>query len=184
MLYDDDSEIVIELVSGSKKAFEQIFYKYHKRVYSFSLRLLGDTYSAEEITQRVFVAIWDQRKRIDETKLLTPYIFSIARYLIYQEFRLRVYRKAVFEEISSSQSSFVEITKDEILYNELFEIMQKVIDDLPPRQKEIFRLNRDSRLTYKQIAVQLGISENTVDTHIRRALAHIRKMFESYYKDV
>ena len=70
------------------------------------------------------------------------------------------------------------------LYNELFEIMQKVIDDLPPRQKEIFQLNRDSRLTYKQIAVQLGISENTVDTQIRRALAHIRKMFESYYKDV
>jgi len=182
MINTDEREIVLQLLSGSKKAFEQIFNMYHQRVYSFCLRLLCNTDTAEEITQNVFVALWDQRNKVDSTKLLAPYLFSIARYMIYREFRNKVYRKAAFEEISNTEISYKEITKDEVLFHELYDYLQRLIEKLPPRQKEIFRLSRDSRLTYKEIALHLGISENTVDTQIRRALVYMRKEYESYYK--
>jgi len=55
------------------------------------------------------------------------------------------------------------------------ETIEKLIDSLPDRRKEIFRLSRDKGLTYKEIALQLQISENTVDTQIRNVLDYLRE---------
>jgi len=55
--------------------------------------------------------------------------------------------------------------------------MKKTIDLFPDRQREIFMMSRIYKMTYKEIAEKLGISENTVDTSIRRSLAILRKVF-------
>jgi len=178
----DNRDLVLRFCNGSQQAFEQIFNLYHQRIYNFCVRLLNDPDNAEEIVQRVFVALWEQHKRVDESKSLEQYLFSIARYMVYQEFRREVYRKAVFEEITGWENGYREVTKDEVLFNELSDILQKLIEQLPHRQKEIFRLSRDSGLTYKEIAMQLGITENTVDTQLRRALDYLRKEYEKHYK--
>lgn len=174
--------LVIELKKGSSVAFEQIFSLYHKRIYNFCFTLLPCCDDAEETVQKVFVALWEQRGQLDELKPLLPYLFSIARYMIYQDFRRSVYSKAVFEELSFRNTGFGETTKDEVLYKELSDILHKLIQQLPPRQKEIFHLSRDSGLTYREIAAELGISENTVDTQIRRALDFLRKEYEMYFR--
>jgi len=178
----DDTDLVTQLRKGNPQAFEQIFNLYHQRIYNFCIRLLRGTDEAEEIVQKVFVALWEQKHQLDESTPLPPYLFSIARYMVYQEFRNEVYRKAAFEEIANSETGFREITKDEVLFAELCDILQKLIEQLPTRQKEIFRLSRNSGLSYKEIAIQLGITENTVDTQIRRALDYLRKEHERYYR--
>jgi RNA polymerase sigma-70 factor (ECF subfamily) len=178
----DDTALVIQLRKGNHQAFEQIFNIYHQRIYNFCLRLLPDIDKAEEIVQQVFVALWDQKHKLDESKLLAPYLFSIARYMVYQEFRYAVYRKAAFREIAGGEAGFREITRDEVLFKELSDIIQKLIEQLPPRRKEIFRLSRDSGLSYKEIAIRLDITENTVDTQIRRAIDYLQKEYEMYYR--
>jgi RNA polymerase sigma-70 factor (ECF subfamily) len=57
------------------------------------------------------------------------------------------------------------------------EKLQKLINEIPERRREIFRLSRFEGLSYKQIAERLNISENTVDSQIRNALAFLRKEF-------
>jgi len=63
----------------------------------------------------------------------------------------------------------------EIEYKELKEKSEKIIELLPPRQKQIYKLSREKGLTYKEIANKLSISVNTVETHMERALRLIRK---------
>jgi len=181
MTGSQEKDLVTGLCNGNRKAFEQIFNLYHKRIYNFCIRLLHNRDSAEEVVQKLFVALWEQQKQLDESKPLAPYLFSVARYMVYQDFRQDAYRKAAFVEMTSNESVFKESTKDEVLFKELSDVLQKLINDLPDRQKEIFSLSRDSGLSYREIAGKLGITENTVDTQIRRALDHLRKEYKRYY---
>jgi len=182
MISARESDLIIQLRRGSKDAFERIFDLYYQRIYNFCIRLLRDPDESEEIVQKVFIALWEQQHRLDESKPLAPYLFLIARNMVYQEFRKRVYRKAAFIEIAGSGTDFSETTKDEVLFKELTDVLQKLTGQLPPRQREIFQLSRDSGLSYKEIALKLGITENTVDTQIRRTLNYLRSEFERYFK--
>jgi RNA polymerase sigma-70 factor, ECF subfamily len=177
----DEKKLILDLKEGSVSSFNEIFSLYHKRIYNFCRRLYQSPDVAEETVQKVFVALWEQRLQTDENKSLSAYLFTITRYMIYQEFRHQVYKRAAFDHFVLNSIDYSESTKDDILYNELYTFLQSVIEKLPDRQREIFRLNRFSGLTYLQIANKLNITENTVDTQIRRALEFIRNKYKYHY---
>jgi RNA polymerase sigma-70 factor, ECF subfamily len=181
MFPTEEKTLILKLKKGSIPAFEKIFTLYHKRIYNFCLSLHQNSDEAEEIVQRVFVALWEQRTQIDEKKSLVTYLYTIARYMLYQEFRNNVYKKAAYDHFIINSIDLNESTKDEVLYNELVSFLESVIKRLPERQQEIFKLSRFSGLTYRQIADNLNITENTVDTQIRRALEFIRNRYKAYY---
>jgi len=181
MSLSDEKTLILGLKNGNISAFERIFSLYHKRIYNFCLSLYQSSDDAQEIVQRVFVALWEQRVQVDENKSIASYLYTIARYMVYQEFRQQVYKKAAFDHFILNSIELNESTMDELLYNELLDFLESVIERLPERQREIFKLNRFSGLTYRQIAEQLNISENTVDTQIRRALEVVRHKYKTYY---
>jgi RNA polymerase sigma-70 factor (ECF subfamily) len=166
---------------GNIQAFEKIFSLYHKRIYNFCIHLYQSSDDAQETVQRVFVALWEQRRQVDENKTLGTYLYSIARYMIYQDFRQQVYKKAALDHFLLNSNELSESTKDEVLYNELLTYLEYLIERLPERQREIFKLSRFSNLTYQQIANNLNITENTVDTQIRRALNFLREKYKFHY---
>jgi len=178
----DEKKLILDLREGNVQAFNEIFSLHHKRIYNFCRRLYQSPDEAEETVQKVFIALWEQRLQTDENKSLASYLFTIARYIAYQEFRQQVYKKAAFDHFVLNSIDYNESTKDDVLYNELYTFLQSVIESLPDRQREIFRLNRFSGLTYLQIADKLNITENTVDTQIRRALEFIRNKYKYHYQ--
>jgi len=181
MSFQSEKSLVVDLKKGSISAFEKIFSLYYKRINNFCLRLYQSPDEARETVQKVFIALWEQRLQVDENKSITSYLYSIAKYMVYQEFRQQVYKKAAYDYLILNSPDFNNTTKDEVLYRELVSFLESVIDRLPERQREIFKLNRFSGLTYRQIADRLNITENTVDTQIRRALEFIRNKYKTFY---
>ena len=179
----DEKTLILCLQRGSITAFERIFSLYHKGIYNFCLSLHQSSDCAEETVQKVFVALWEQREQVDENNPLGSYLYSIARYMVYQEFRHQVYKKAAFDHFTYNLIDTNEPTKDDILFNELLTFLESLIERLPERQREIFKLSRFEGLTYKQIAEQLNITENTVDTQIRRALKFLRDKYKYNFMD-
>jgi RNA polymerase sigma-70 factor, ECF subfamily len=182
MPVSDEKTLVSDLREGSIPAFNNIFLSFHKRIYNFCLHLYQTPDEARETVQKVFIALWEQRQQMDENQPISSYLFTIARYMIYQELRQQVYKKAAVDYFILNSNDLNESTKDEVLYNELHSFFESVIESLPERQQEVFRLSRISGLTYQQIAKKLNISENTVDTQIRRALDFIRNKYKLYYQ--
>jgi len=182
MSVQDEKSLILELQKGSISVFELIFSRYHKRIYNFCLHLYQSPEEARETVQKVFVALWEQRTQVDENKSIASYLYAIARYMVYNEFKQQVYKRAAYDYLIANSSDFSNTTKDEVLYNELLSFLESVIERLPDRQREIFKLSRFKGLTYGQIANQLNITENTVDTQIRRALKFIRIKYNSYYR--
>jgi RNA polymerase sigma-70 factor (ECF subfamily) len=173
--------LVSKLKGGDIHAFESIYNLYRPRIFNFCLKLLPSFDDALDATQKVFIAIWEQKATLDPEKSFTSYIYSIARYTAYHDFKSLVYRNAAFEQITTDLNIFSEAEKDEVLFREMTEIINRIIDQLPPQRRMIFRLSRFYQLTYRTIAEKLSITENTVDTQIRRALDYIRKEYQKAF---
>jgi RNA polymerase sigma-70 factor (ECF subfamily) len=173
---DSDSidKLIKRIANDDPAAFELLFLQYHKRVYSFAISLVPSHQDAEEIVQNVFIAIWDQRKRLSISASFISYLFGIARHMAYEFIKKKIQHEAFVEYFLEHNQEYAFITEEEVLFRELEELLQRLIQDLPERRREIFVLSKFDGLSYKEISVKLGISENTVDTQIRHALAFLR----------
>jgi RNA polymerase sigma-70 factor, ECF subfamily len=171
---NDDSELLILLQNDDASAFEKLFRLYHKRVFSFALRLLSSSDLAEDIVQNVFMAVWNQRKNMQISSSFITYLFGITRHMVYDFVRHKIQHEAFVEYHIENNKEYAFITDDQVVFHELEDRLQKYILELPERRREIFQLNRTNGLSYKEISEKLGITENTVDTQIRHALNYLR----------
>jgi len=181
MLSTETKKLVKKLRKGNVSAFDYIFENYNQKVFNFCLKLLNKQEDAEEVTQEVFIALWENREKIELNTSLSSYIYRIARNKIYNIYRKSFYIQAHLKYLNISGKKLESCTEDEILYNELNRFLNVTIDELPPKRKEVFELSRFEGLTYKEIAKRMKISENTVDVQIRKALGFLRNAFKNYY---
>jgi len=176
-LLHTEKELVKKLKEGDSFAFEVLFYKYRNKVKGFALKIVPAQIDPEEIVQEVFVRVWLKKDAIDQEKDFQSYLFSIAKHLVLDHLKSAVNRKVYFVGEHFQQDLAEEEGIEDSLSEETEVKLQKLINEIPERRREIFRLSRFEGLTYKQIADRLNISENTVDSQIRNALAFLRKEF-------
>ena len=179
---EEEGKWLIALSTGDFKAFNILFEKYHRALYFFALKLSNNHDESEELVQSVFVTVWEKRKFIDHTKSFSAYLFSIARNSFYDMLRKRVTESCYAEYLLQQNNLITDDIEKKIEDKEITEIIQKLIQQIPEHRQEIFRMSREDNLSYKQIAEKLQISENTVDTQIRKALNFLRKELPKYFK--
>lgn len=176
-LLHTEKELVKKLKEGDSFAFEVLFYKYRNKIKGFALKIVPAQIDPEEIVQEVFVRVWLKKEAIDPEKDFQSYLFSIAKNLVLDHLKSAVNRKLYFVGEHFQQDLLVEDGLEASISEESEVKLQKLINEIPERRREIFRLSRFEGLSYKQIAERLNISENTVDSQIRNALAFLRKEF-------
>src|SRR5690606_11401999 len=82
-----ESKLLISLKNGDAKAFEKLYYRYSRKLYSNILKMVKSTDAAEEILQDLFQRVWEKRETIDLSKTFKSYLFTIAKHLVYDFFR-------------------------------------------------------------------------------------------------
>lgn len=179
-LLHTEKELVKKLKDGDSFAFEVLFYKYRNKIKGFALKIVPAQIDQEEIVQEVFVRVWLKKDAIDPEKDFQSYLFSIAKHLVLDHLKSAVNRKLYFVGEHFQQDLLEEDGLEASISEETEEKLQRLINEIPERRREIFRLSRFERLSYKQIAERLNISENTVDSQIRNALAFLRKEFRKF----
>ena len=88
MLSTETSKLVREPRKGNVSAFDLIFKKYNQKVYNFCLSLLKKQEDAKEVTQEVFIALWENHEKIEINTSLSSYIYRIARNKIYLSIKI------------------------------------------------------------------------------------------------
>lgn len=180
MTVTNNTELIKKLKNGDVLAFDAIYKQYCTRLYGFVLKLIKQESDAEEIVQEVFVKIWESRHKIENFSTFDSFLFTIAHNTTISLIRKRLNEKKYLEYLKGIQ---VEISStdiiEEIHYTELKEKFSHLIDSLSPRQKEVYLLSREDGLTHKEIAEKLGISQNTVEIHISRAIKFIKNNIDN-----
>lgn len=170
---------VKNLKRGDALAFEELFHMYGKRLYHFSLGYLKSKPDAEEIVQEVFLKIWHLRASLDPDLSFNAYLFKIAYRQIMERFRKTSLERRYLADISTEVVTFTDEMNERADYHSLLELVQKSIDRLPPRQKEVLLMRRSAGMAVADIAEKLGISPKTVEHHLTEALKHIKACLNS-----
>lgn len=169
-----ENGFLVRLKEGDVKTFEALFWKYNRHVYHFACSLLYDAAAAEDITQQVFLKIWERRAAIDPEQNFQAYLFTIARHLVYKETQHRVLSESLTHTLKKHFPAVDTSTEEKTDTRFLEAYIDALIDELPPARREIFRLSRFEHLSHQAIAKKLSLSEKTVETQIGRALRFLR----------
>lgn len=174
----DDEILVSGIKKNNSEAFGQLYNRYKRIIYYFSLKYLGNPEEAEELVQNVFVNLWQHRKLLDEKKPVKSYIYRSVVNGIYNILKKKaIRRKYVLKELQKPEGS--SNPYEEIFYRDLDEKINSVISSLPPGQQKIFNLSRSSGLSTEEIAQKLQISTRTVENQIYRVNKILKNKFRS-----
>jgi RNA polymerase sigma-70 factor (family 1) len=172
---ETDNDILYRLKRGDQDAFEVIFWKYNAKIHNFIMSIIYDKSMAQDITQSVFLSIWEHRDQIDISKSFSSYIFTIAQNQVYRHTERALLSYKYEEHVKKSPIGIEVGVEDNIDYQFLERLIWELIDQLPSSRKEIFMLSRKQGLSNKEIASRLSISEKTVETQITRSIHYLKK---------
>ena len=171
----DDEELFRQFQEGSWKAFKILFEAYSEQLYLYAAGFLGDREEARDIVQDAFVYLWENRKKITYTGSLYSYLLrSVKNSCIDYKMHEKVKEKYI-REMEYLQDEAEEVSDN---FEESYKRLQKVIDSLPPKCKEIFVLGCVEGNSYKEVATRLGVSVNTVKTQIKLAYKKVKSELE------
>lgn len=161
-------------------AFDRVYEFYSHKLFSFVFKILKDEAESADIVQEVFVKIWESRYKLDDYRLLNSYIFTIAYNSSIDLIRKRISNTKYLEHLKNS--AIINATPNvisQIEFDELNSQAEKLIANLPERQKQVYLLHREEGLTYPEIAEKLKISKNTVENHMVKALKYLRENMDN-----
>jgi len=178
MLDDNsDRQLVSRLKLGDKKAFEEIFRKYREKIYYFAIRYYNSAEDAENVVQDVFIKLWDERENVKEELSLNNYIYTIAKNHLFNIQRKKInekaYRNYIVEHLVQTPN-----LENEMIYADLKESIDKIIDELPAQRKKVFVMGNLDGLSNKEVASALNLSVRTIEVHKSLALQALKKAFK------
>jgi RNA polymerase sigma-70 factor (family 1) len=163
------------VAEGDMHAFQQVFEIYWDQVYAAGLRLTKTPEQAKDLSQDIFLKLWDNRARLPEVKNLRSYLYTITKNLVHDQIRTRIFRESN-KEFLTSYFAYDESSPQEILeQKELGAALNTAINKLPSQLRQVFNMRRLEGLSHVEIAKRLNISPISSKTYMVRAVMALRK---------
>jgi RNA polymerase sigma-70 factor (ECF subfamily) len=186
---------MVSFQGGDRAAFAQLVRRHQRALFNFALRLTRDPSAAEEVVQDAFLRAVRSAGEFEHASRFATWLYTIARNLCIDHSRKRVLRNhpsldgpgttsggegPTLADRTADPGSNVEraATAAEIRVR-----VVAAVDALPDEQREVFLLREVSDLPFKEIALVVGVPENTVKSRMRYALERLQAQlsdFEEY----
>jgi len=171
---NNDSKLIKGLIDDDKTVIDLIYNTYHKRIYAFAYSYLKVKDDALDVMHEVFMKLWENRHHLESDTNLEAFVFTITRNTVLSIFRKKATEKKYLAYLSSIVVQLDNNTQNSLDYTFLKESLGKLVENLPPKRKQVFLISRNEGLSNKEIAQRLEISEKTVEDHMTKALAFLR----------
>lgn len=170
-----EKELLLAVSSGDAEAFEQIFFIYQPRLIYFLTGFIHDAETSKDMAQDIFFSLWKDRHKLRDVNSFSSYLFTIARFTIYNYFdHLVTQNKYTDHQLLHIDSS--DSYEEQLFVRELQALIDEAVLQMPPQQQRVYRMSREEGMTNDAIAETLGISKRTVENHITSALSVLRKI--------
>lgn len=181
--YNDNATLIESLSKGDESAYSYLIDTYHHKLCVYANSLVKNIYSAEDIVQNVFIKVWEQRTRLKPDHALKSFLYK----LVYNEF-IDLYRKN--QSLFSLEKSYYDALNsviqedDSESFQRVLNVVNREIQNLPPKCKEVFILSKKEGLTNIEIAEHLDVSIKTVEAQITKAFSILRSSLEEKVRSV
>lgn len=161
-------------------AYKKLFFHFFLPLKSFSFSILKTKETAEEVVSDVLIEIWARRKQLPEIEDLKMYLYVSVRNTSLR--KLQQTQKTTVLSLDELEVEFASADPDaeaSLITDELAKKIELAINQLPPQCKIIFKLAKEDKLKYKEIAVLLNISVKTIDNQLSTALKKIASVLNT-----
>lgn len=166
-------------MEGDKSAFNSVFQQYNQKLYFFALGYLKSDKDAEELVQETFLKIWERKEYINPELSFQAYLFKIAFNFIQKKLIQKMNDEEFKHNLAEELVQFDSQTSNMVNYHFLLQHINQLIDQLPPRQKEIVELRKLQGYSVKEISEQLSLAVKTVEAHLTAALKYLKGQLKS-----
>ncbi len=178
-----DKELIKQYLQGNQNSLELLIHRHKNRVYAYILMVVKDKQLADDIFQDTFIKVINTIRAgsYKEEGKFIQWVMRIAHNLIIDYFR-KSKRMPVIDNDSENFDIFdtLRLTddsiEDRIINEQIHKDVRKLIEFLPPEQKEVLYMRHYSDMSFKDIAEITDVSINTALGRMRYALINLRKL--------
>ncbi|QBQ41581.1 RNA polymerase sigma-70 factor [Sphingobacterium psychroaquaticum] len=170
-----EKELIVLLQQDNEGALRPLYENHVKALHYFILRISKSKALAEDVVQDVFVKLWENRAQIDPDQPFKTYLYTIAKRHLLNLLKRVQHETQILDEIRKYTPAVEATTDLQLDYAESNHLVQEAIEKLPPQCKAVFIRCKVQGMTYKNVALELGIAEGTVHAQMVKALRIIKE---------
>ena len=176
----DDRELTGLLKLNDRDAFEEIYNRYWKKLFTIAANKIKDLDEAEEIVQDIFVSPWRRRPDLSAIISLSSYLAISVKYRVIKTLEKQRNAQKYADHYEYVMSRTDNSTEEWMEFEELKTQLSQFVAELPAKCQLVFKMSRESGFPQKRIAEELGISEKTVEAHLGKALKILRTRLSQF----
>ncbi|WP_069658881.1 RNA polymerase sigma factor [Arcticibacter eurypsychrophilus] len=176
-----DSELVVLLKQDSKEAYTEIYDRYHGILYAFAYKKLNDREEAKDLIHELFLLLWERRSFLDVKLGLSAYLFTAVRNRVLNLIKHKKISSAYVESFQQYMDNNLFAADELLQQKELTAFIEKEIQALPYKMRQVFELSRKDHYSRGEIAQELNLSEETVKSHMHHAIKILRAKLGSMF---
>jgi RNA polymerase sigma-70 factor (ECF subfamily) len=181
----DDRQLVEQIRQGDDRAFEMLVRRKTSKVYGLCYRVIGNSEDAKDISQLVFLKLWENLEKYDATYAFDTWLYRMVTNVAIDFMRSKQSRdNAVNSNLRLVKTSIDPEQTVTVARKEVESVFNAVSNVLSPKQKTIFVMSEMEDLRSSEIAKVLGCRESTVRNHLFNARklmqAQLKRRFPEY----
>lgn len=185
--FSNESILINEIKRGNTRAFEYLFKNYYSRLRGYAIRFVDDE-TACDIIQECFLRLWEKREVLSAGSIISLLFAMVRNGCLNYLKHVSIVEKHQIEYLANINgeerlyhADFSMDVEHKLLYKELVEQINVVLDSLPVRCREVFVMSRFKGMKNREIAEKLQVSTTSVEKQISKALLSFSKYFKDKY---
>ena len=170
--------VLADLKKGSYDAYTLLYMRYASSVKSFLTSMLRSEEDAKELTQNVFIRLWEKRESIDPESDIKVFLFQTARFYAYNFFDHLKVKEKYSTWLKQEKGNDYFSTEDVVNYEETALLFEFALDKMPEQRRKVFEMSRKGGKSNDEIAEELSLSKRTVEKHISLAIKDVRAVLD------
>jgi len=176
-----DNELLLAFKRGDQTSFKLLYERYWQLLYVSACKVIKDEDEAKDIVQEVFISLLNNAGQLEIQGSIANYLYTAVRYKVFDAISKQKVRSDYADSMTGFVNSQSYTTDRMVLEKEINLEIEKEIQNLPQKMREVFELSRKSDLSHKEIAEILKISDKTVKKQISNAIKLLKPKFGGYY---
>jgi RNA polymerase sigma-70 factor (ECF subfamily) len=174
-----DEDLVQGLQLGDIDAFEELYHRYKRHIFTFCLKLTGDRFLAEDATHDAFIKMYQNIASLSDSSLFHSWLYAIARNQVYDLLKRGRSNGKLDDASIWSEETPLDLTES----NDTSAIVSACIDALKPEYREVLLLREYEQRSYAEIAAITGDTESSVKSRLFKARRALAEKLKPYFRE-
>lgn len=175
-----DAELSAFLSQRDHAAFTEIYKRYWQPMFIYALKRLRNEDEAADVIQDLFTQVWNRADQVQIETALKSYLFTSVRNqtlnILARDKRVEAY----VEKLAIAFEEGLNSTDQEVSFREFSMLLEREVQNLPPRMKAVYIKNKEQGKSHKTISEELGITEDSSKTTLNRALTELKTKLKPF----